>query len=643
MLAPSRRIFLYWLLLLLPTLAVGVGAILLLRREQTRLAERVAYADEAGRTAIAARARLVVENVELLVGDVQTGLLDVLAAEPAATLDRFLAQWPKTNPLVRATFRASVDGTVLWPDARAAGEEGRGFLRRFSQQVGQRAPWTLAATAPTAAPAKQEAEKSWAEATGRKEVAANVAQVQSARRDVQELFKASNVYANTDAPGPGSRASTLADAPSAESNRARQQAVEADGLVSPSPRAPESRGLSLASSSLASQGEANSAQPAPSSVMAKKDAAAGDRSGWVPANVDGRLHLFGWLQPGGRGEIRGVEVDVAALIGRLGGALPAAPQGGEGYALRDGQGRVLHQAGAVADGETPVVRVPLASVVLPNWAVTAYLLPSTRKSGGAGFFGISVLLVAIFVAAILAGGLLLLRQARRSEEEASQKTSFVANVSHEFKTPLTTIRLYAELLEQGRVRNAAQGGDYLRTIARETQRLARLVNNALDFSRLEQGQKKFAREAFDLSAEVTRLLDTHEPRVAEAGLALRRDLPTEPWPVTTDRDALEQVVINLLDNACKYAAAGGEVLVTVAARGKGGSEIRVADRGSGVPAEHRERIFEKFHRVDDTLTAEQSGAGLGLSIARQLARGLGGDLRYVPRAGGGAEFVLTLP
>jgi signal transduction histidine kinase len=104
-------------------------------------------------------------------------------------------------------------------------------------------------------------------------------------------------------------------------------------------------------------------------------------------------------------------------------------------------------------------------------------------------------------------------------------------------------------------------------------------------------------------------------------------------------------VLNLLDNAVKYAAVGGEVTVALAPRGSSGAgaELRVLDRGPGVPPEHRERIFEKFHRVDDTLTAEKSGAGLGLSIARQLARGLGGELRYIPRAGGGAEFILKLP
>jgi signal transduction histidine kinase len=131
--------------------------------------------------------------------------------------------------------------------------------------------------------------------------------------------------------------------------------------------------------------------------------------------------------------------------------------------------------------------------------------------------------------------------------------------------------------------------------------------------------------------------------VAECGLALKQELPDQSIPVVSDRDALEQIVLNLVDNACKYAAEGGEVLISVMAKGAGGAELHVADRGPGVPADQHERIFEKFHRVNDALTAEKTGAGLGLSIARQLARGLGGDLRCVSRVGGGAEFILVLP
>lgn len=618
----SRRIFLYWVLLFVPTLAAGGGAILLLRREQARIAEQGAYADEARRAAIAARARLSVESVELLVGDVQTGLLDTLAEPRARDVEQFMEQWERSNPLVRMAFRVTAGGEFLRPDPAAANEEARGFLRRFSRPFQENPPWAIPpAPAIGTMPGEQMKRERDADEM-RQDVTSNVAQVQSARRDVQQLFKAQELAVR----GRTSEGSYAEDrrVPAASSAPANASAVDV-GRAKERPMA---------------RNEAKSGAAYP-----ELNDAAG-RRGWWPTSVDGRLHLIAWVELPGGGEVRGVEVETAALLSRLESALPAAPGSGEGFVLRDGSGRIVHQRGAVPRNAEPVVRVPLAAALLPGWEVLGYFTAAPAGSaGGAGVFWLGALLAGVFVAAILAGGSLLLWQARRSEEEAAQKTSFVANVSHEFKTPLTTIRLYSELLEQGRVRDGEQGRAYLRTIGRETQRLARLVNNALDFSRLEQGRKKYAREEIDLGAEIGRLLDTHAPRVTEAGLRLERNLPATPVSVMADRDALEQIVLNLIDNACKYAADGGQVAVTVAKPrdGQSGGEVRVSDRGPGVPAEQRGRIFEKFHRVDDALTAEKTGAGLGLSIARQLARGLGGELRYVAREGGGAEFVLELP
>lgn len=638
----SRRIFLYWLLLLVPTLVVGGGAIFLLQRERARLARQGEYAQEASRAAVATRARLVGETIELIVGDVQAGLLDALAAEPERGVDALLARWESANPLVRTGFRASSDGRLQRPDARSADENGRGFLRRFSGTLAERTPWNLSSAA---TPAKQKKETGLAEAEAepRQEVSRNVALAQSARRDVQDLLRSSSSYASSaPAPAEARRVEGLADA-ARSVNQARGAARSGVASAGRS-AANEADAVGGAKVSAGREKVAVPAAPLAASAAPAKDAASVDRRGWLPLTMDGRLHVIGWVQPGGAGDVRGVELNLGALVSRLGGALPVELGDGEGFALRDDLGRVLHQAGAISAGTPPLVRVPLAVALLPGWEVAGYLpAGATKLGGGTGFFGLSMLLVAIFVTAILAGGSLLLRQARRSEDEAAQKTSFVGNVSHEFKTPLTTIRLYAELLEQDRVRDQAQGREYLRTIGRETQRLARLVNNVLDFSRLEQGRKKYARVSVDLGAELSRLLDTHTPRVAESGLVLRREIPDTPVTVATDRDALEQIVLNLIDNACKYAAEGGEVTVSLATRPDRGATIRVADRGPGVPPEHRGRIFEKFHRVDDALTAEKTGAGLGLSIARQLARGLGGELRYAPRAGSGAEFVLDLP
>jgi len=592
-LGPSRRIFWYWLLLLLPTLAVGVGALVLLRREEARLKSRAASAAEAQRTALEARTRLVAENVELLIGDVEDGLLDALAQVPDGELPVFLDHWQTTQPLVRVAFLAAPDGHLVRPTADAGNDEARGFFRRFANSFATSPPWADSQIQAILSPPNLSLEKN--KDADRAEAAANQVQLntvnlQRARREAKAISKTSSVAS----------------------------------FFSPRSEAADTIGTQLKESS-------------PPSLLP-------ERRGWTARTNNGRLHVLGWVQPSGSREVRGVELEVAALVPRLGSALPVEVGAQEGLALRDDRQRVLHQVGWIPRSvQDPISRVHLSDTSFPGWEVVGFLEPIAYDSAGSGgFFIVGALLIGIFIIAILSGGSLLLWQARRSEAEAQQKTSFVANVSHEFKTPLTSIRLYSELLEQGRVKDEAKRGEYLRTINRETQRLARLVNNALDFSRLEQGRKRYQMETVDLRAELIRIVDTQQPRFAEQSLEVRTDFPNTPVEVQTDRDAFEQIVLNLLDNACKYAAAGRELTIQLRPRGAQGAELRVADRGPGVPVEHRERIFEKFHRVDETLTAEKTGAGLGLSIARQLARGLGGELGYEPRESGGAVFVLTL-
>lgn len=578
----SRRILLYWLLLLVPTIVVGFGGVQLLRREQARLTEQETYASESRRAAITARGGLILENLELLVGDVQTGLLDALAAMPPSDLADELKRWNRENPLVRVAFRARPDGTLLEVADSGAGDEAAGFRRRVGAFWSATLPWRAAA-----ADAKAEADQRAVEERSRKEeyaarlaATANVAKLQSARRDAQTVSR---------------------------SAQAAESAL-ADGFHTEAP-------------------------------MKKVDARE-TRRGWTPWTRDGRTHVLGWVERGD--EVIGCELEMSALVARLGGALPSEMAAGEGYAVLDTHGRVMHQVGLIPRDGSPSVTLPVTVTALEGWRVTGYQSVSGAKSSSVSFVFLGSVLIGILLVAIVAGGSLLFWQARRSEAEAAQKTSFVANVSHEFKTPLTTIRLYAELLENGRVAEPERRNEYLRTIGRETQRLARLVGNALDFSRLEQGRKKFAREPIELTETLRRLAEMQAPRLGEAGVALHVELPSEPLEVLTDRDAVEQIVLNMLDNAAKYGASGGEVTLCASRHGVGGARVGVLDRGPGVPAAHRERVFEKFHRVDDTLTAEQSGAGLGLSIARQLARGLGGELRYEPREGGGANFILEL-
>ncbi|MDD5706212.1 MAG: HAMP domain-containing sensor histidine kinase, partial [Kiritimatiellae bacterium] len=275
---------------------------------------------------------------------------------------------------------------------------------------------------------------------------------------------------------------------------------------------------------------------------------------------------------------------------------------------------------------------------VPHWEITLYRVGNAPGAVGRALMAFAWLLLALLLAALLGGGLLLLRDAARQRLEATRKTGFVSSVSHELKTPLTSIRMYAELLRDGRVRDEARGRKYLDVIVAESQRLTRLVSNVLDFSRLEQGRRRFAREALDAKTLVTDVAEAQRGRLEAAGLKLRLALPEEPVTVSAERDAVEQVLVNLLDNAAKYAAGGGEVTMEVTASPVG-VRIGVLDRGPGVAPQHRKRLFEQFYRADGALTASQTGFGLGLSIARRLMRGMGGELHYEPREGGGSKFV----
>ncbi len=414
-----------------------------------------------------------------------------------------------------------------------------------------------------------------------------------------------------------------------------------DSSGAPSEPAPsEYSPAAAAESSFTSRRELKALAQAPAPTEGLPDRFAPVERGWLPWFADNRLHLLAWVEAP-PGERYGVEVESAALFARLLATLPSSPPAGEVYALLDGEGRLFHQTGSevVPEGLAPEVRLSLAPA-LPHWELAVYV-PQGLGGPSAGFGLVGGLLAATFVAAILLGGALLLWEARLHRRDALRKTGFVANVSHELKTPLTTIRMYAELLAEGRVPEEKRGG-YLQTIVGECRRLTRLVNNVLDFGRLEQGRKNYAPERLDLPLSVRAVVEGQAERLAEAGMALELALPEEGIPVTTDRDGLEQVVLNLLDNALKYADGGGSLRVEVA-REDGSALLRVLDRGPGVPAAHRGRIFEKFHRVDDALTARRPGSGLGLAISRQLLRDQGGELTYADRPGGGACFEVRLP
>ncbi|APG28059.1 hypothetical protein A7E78_09550 [Syntrophotalea acetylenivorans] len=365
-------------------------------------------------------------------------------------------------------------------------------------------------------------------------------------------------------------------------------------------------------------------------------------SGWLPWFWEDGLYLLGWQEEVETGRRFGLEIEMIALLSRLITSLPE-PSSGEIYALIDGQGRIVHRTGAgeLSADTPPFVTLPVGSH-LPHWQLRIYALNGLDPAGDRGLLVLSTLLVGCFMAAMLFGGSLLLWQAYRHMRDARRKTSFVSNVSHELKTPLTTIRMYAELLDEGRIEETEKRSRYLQVIVSESQRLTRLVNNVLDFSRLEQKRKHYHLTPLLLVEVLGQVLDGQAERLRQAGLELTYHKPVRPLTVKADRDALEQIFLNLIDNAIKYAAKGGELVVELQQNEKT-AEALFMDSGPGIPTSQQKRIFQQFERVNNNLTCNQPGCGLGLSIARRLLQDMQGSLHYRQRDGGGACFIVQLP
>ncbi len=252
-----------------------------------------------------------------------------------------------------------------------------------------------------------------------------------------------------------------------------------------------------------------------------------------------------------------------------------------------------------------------------------------------------LLLIAVALAAIAFGGWAVFADARRQLALAQKKTDFVSNVSHELKTPLTSIRMFAELMQSGNVAEEKRP-QYLRIIMAEAERLTRLINNVLDFARMERKQKRYDFRPLDLHEVLARTWEGQELHLREQGFQTRWQDAPGPYPVRGDEDALAQVLVNLISNAEKYSGERKEVELH-SYLNDGSICVSVLDRGSGVPVGEDGKIFEAFYRAHDSLASGIQGSGLGLTLAQRLAQEHGGEIIYQPREGGGSNFTLRLP
>lgn len=243
----------------------------------------------------------------------------------------------------------------------------------------------------------------------------------------------------------------------------------------------------------------------------------------------------------------------------------------------------------------------------------------------------------ILATVVVAVGLSLLslwHNVRAQAMLAQKKDDFISAVSHELRTPLTSIRMYTEMLEKNWVKSADKVAEYHRTMRQESERLSRLVENVLDFARLQKGRKNYAFRLGDIDECVAGVVEMMRPYAQQHGFTIHTDLLAS-GPTHFDKDAVTQIVVNLVDNAVKYARCAVDKTISVRTRNESGfTIIEVEDRGPGIPRHRQERVFEQFYRCEDDAPREglssgqtqATGMGLGLTLVRRFAEAHGGGV-----------------
>jgi signal transduction histidine kinase len=256
----------------------------------------------------------------------------------------------------------------------------------------------------------------------------------------------------------------------------------------------------------------------------------------------------------------------------------------------------------------------------------------------------AALLILVF-ATVVAAMFLAARSVSRELALSRMRSDFVASVSHDLKTPLSLIRMFAESLREGWVSEDKRDA-YYEVITRESERLTGLINNVLDFSRIESGMRKYQRVHADLREILTSLLGRYQYHLKAANIELIRDLPTVPVVAIVDSEAIEQVVVNLLSNAVKYMGddTGQPRLVTASLTIEGAQAvIRVADTGIGISEDDRIRIFGRFYRAGDERVRSVAGSGLGLTLVKHIVEAHEGAVTVESTLGRGSTFAVLLP
>lgn len=274
-----------------------------------------------------------------------------------------------------------------------------------------------------------------------------------------------------------------------------------------------------------------------------------------------------------------------------------------------------------------------AAVGLKDTNIDALARDSFLHSAGAT---VLVLVVA------LCGIALAIRATDREARLAQAKSNFVANVSHELKTPLSLLSLFSEILELGRVKNDEKKTEYYRIIRHESLRLNKMIDNILDFSKIEAGRKTYNFAHSDMAEVIENVLSSYRYQITNSGFDVQTNMQPDLPRVLIDRDAMTQAISNLLDNAIKYSRDVKELSIATEKRGSNIS-IEIADRGIGIPRAEQAKVFEKFYRVGNGLVHDVKGSGLGLSLVKHIIEAQRGTISLESDVGKGTRFTILLP
>jgi len=374
-----------------------------------------------------------------------------------------------------------------------------------------------------------------------------------------------------------------------------------------------------------------------------------DASGWIAWYADTRLHHIYWRR-NTEGMVIGFALNGARLTADLITNLPTSPAQIQADAplhnaeirLINSRGEQIYAWGQLAEGALAVNSKPLKllplSHPLGSWRLE-YYAPALNVQG-ASWISMALLIVATMLGLSVIAWLIY-REYRRDMRLAQQRVNFVNQVSHELKTPLTNVRMYAEMLEQNLpdVPESGRLQRYVGVISNESQRLSRLIENVLSFSRLGRGSHTISPMPGTIADCVDTVIENFAPMLSQRGLRVAYTAE-DRTPVQVDCGAVEQILNNLLSNCEKYAANSGDVTIRSWTDAEM-SYLQVTDNGPGIPKGDWHKVFTPFYRCSNELTDGVTGTGIGLGLAREIARNHGGDLVIEPSERG-VSFLISL-